>query len=275
MPYRHAHYYLLLLMVLTVVAFWPIYFSMLPSAGIALHIHGFSASLWIVLLAFQSWTIHHRRNEWHRAVGLASLAIFPLFFAGSTLIVHTMASNFASGDFFDSRFGARFAAFDLVAVPAIAWLYWSGLRWRRKVHLHARYMLATVLFLFEPILSRLFLQYIPGLEVTPPEFARLPVDVELSSLGALLFALALAWKQPKHARPWLITAGLLGLQMVLFPTLGVLKPWESLVRAFAVIPAPLLFSLGLAIGAAVSWLGWDSIPTRPARSFATAGTADA
>jgi hypothetical protein len=45
MPYRHAHYYLLLLVALTGLAFWPIYFSILPSASVALHIHGFSASL--------------------------------------------------------------------------------------------------------------------------------------------------------------------------------------------------------------------------------------
>jgi hypothetical protein len=189
MPYRHAHYYLLLLIVLTGLAFWPIYFSLLPSASVALHIHGFSASLWIALLTFQSWAIHRRCNEWHRVVGIASLAIFPFFFAGSALIVHTMAWNFATGDFFDSRFGARFAAFDLVAVPAIAFLFWSGLRWRRKVHLHARYMLATVFFLFEPIFSRLFIQYVPGLQIAPPDFAMLPTNVELSSFGALMFAL--------------------------------------------------------------------------------------
>jgi hypothetical protein len=275
MPYRHAHYYLLLLIALTALAFWPIYFSVLPSASVALHIHGVSASLWIALLGIQSWTIHHRRNEWHRALGILSLAIFPVFFAGSMLIVHTMALNFASGDFFDGRFGARFAALDLVAVPAIGWLYFSGLRCRRKVHLHARYMLATVFFLFEPIFSRLFLQYIPGLGVTPPEFARLPLDVELSTAGALLLALALAWRHTKYGRPWLITAGLLALQMVLFPTLGVVKPWEELVRAFAATSGHSLFSFGLAIGAAISWLGWKSAPTRPVRSLATAEPAGA
>jgi hypothetical protein len=274
MPYRHAHYYLLLLIVLTGLAFWPIYFSLLPSASVALHIHGFSASLWIALLTFQSWAIHRRCNEWHRVVGIASLAIFPFFFAGSALIVHTMAWNFATGDFFDSRFGARFAAFDLVAVPAIAFLFWSGLRWRRKVHLHARYMLATVFFLFEPIFSRLFIQYVPGLQIAPPDFAMLPTNVELSSFGALMFALTLAWKQPKHGRPWLIAAGLLALQMVLFPTLGTMKPWETLVRAFAGVSTPIVFSLSLAVGAAVSWLGWNSIPARPARSL-EAVTADA
>ena len=275
MPYRQAHYYLLLLILLTALAFWPIYFAVLPSASLALHIHGLSASLWIALLAFQSWAIHHGRREWHRAVGIAGLSLFPFFFAGSVLIVHTMAWNFATGDLFDSRFGARFAAFDLVAIPAIAFLFWSGLRWRRKVHLHARYMFATVFFLLAPIFSRLVARYVPGLELTPPDFVHLPINIELASFGALLLALALAWKQPKHGRPWLITAGLLGLQMALFPTLGVLRPWEALVRAFANIPAPLLFSFGLAIGAAVSWLGWNSIPPRSARSVEAIGTAGA
>lgn len=274
MPYRHAHYYLLALAVLTGFTFWPSYFSVLPSASTALHIHGFTASLWIALLTFQSWSIHRRHNEWHRAVGIASLAIFPFFFAGSVLIVHTMAWNFATGDLFDSRFGARFAAFDLAVIPAIAFLFWSGLRWRRKVHLHARYMLATVFFLLAPIFSRVFAQHVPGLQLTPPDFARMPIDIELASLGALLLALALAWKQPKHGRPWLVTAGLLGLQMVLFSTLGVFGPWEALVRMFAGLPAPLLFTSAVAVGALVSLLGWKSIPPRGA-PVEVLGTADA
>lgn len=270
MPYRQAHYYMIVLIVLTAVVFWPIYFSVLPSASIALHIHGFSATLWIALLTFQSWAIHRGRREWHRWVGMAALFLFPFFFAGSVLIVHTMAWKFATGDLFDSKFGARFAAFDLVAIPAIALLFWSGLRWRRKVHLHARYMFATVFFLLAPILSRLFANYVPGLEPTPPEFGAIQVDIELASLVALLLALALAWRRPKDGRPWLITAGLLGLQMVLFPTLGKWGPWEALVLVFAHVSAPLLFGFSLATGAAISWFGWNSIPTNNTNNVETA-----
>ena len=269
MPYRNAHYYLLLLILLTGLAFWPSYFSVLPSASLALHIHGFSASLWIALLAFQSWSIHHRRNQWHRAVGIASLTIFPFFFAGSVLVVHTMAWNFAAGDLFDGRFGARFAAFDFVAIPAIASLFWSGLHWRRKVHLHARYMFATTFFLLAPIFARLLAQFVPALQLTPPAFAHLPINIELASLGALMLTLALAWKEPKYARPWLITAVLLGLQMVFFFTLGVFGPWEALVRSFAGVPPLILFSSGIAVGAFVSWHGWKSIPPRVAGAAIT------
>ena len=275
MPYPQAHYYLLLLIALTALAFWPVYFAVLPSASIALHIHGFSATLWIALLAFQSWAINHGHKKWHRTVGIGGLLLFPFFFAGSVLIVHTMALNFATGDLFDGRFGARFAAFDLVAIPAIAFLFWSGLRWRRKVQLHARYMFGTVFFLLAPIFSRLFAHYVPGLQPTPPEFSAIQVDIELASFGALVLALVLAWKQLKHGQPWLITAGLLGLQMVLFSTLGVFALWEALVRAFAGISATLLFSFGLVTGAAISWFGWNAIPPRTVRPLEAVGPAGA
>jgi hypothetical protein len=274
MPYRHAHYYLVLLVMLTVPAFWPTYFSVISDANVALHIHSFTASLWIALLLFQSWAIHHRHREWHHVVGVTSLALFPLFLAGSVLIAHKMALEFSTGDLFNSRFGARFAALDLVAVLAIAFLFWSGLRWRRKVHQHSGYMLGTVFFLLEPIFARLLIQYVPGLAPMPPEFARLTLDVDLSLAAAVLFALALAWKHPKSVQPWIIIAGLLFLQLVLFSTLGVLTPWEALLRAFAEVPAPLLFSCSLAVGAFVSWRGWNSIPRRPVRPLQTAGAVE-
>jgi hypothetical protein len=272
MPYRHAHYLLLLLIALTGLAFWPMYFAVLPSAAGAIHFHAFTASTWIVLLAFQSWAIHHQSKKWHRIVGIASLGVFPFFFAGCLLIVHTMASNFATGDLFDGLFGARFAAVDLVAVVAIAWLYWSGLRWRRKVHLHARYMVATVFFLLAPIFTRLFAEFVPGLQLKPPKFEHLPFNVELATFGALLLALALAWSQPKHARPWMISAGLLALQLVLFSTLGVFRSWKTLMRIFAGLPTPLLFSSGLAVGALISWLGWNSLPPRREHAVGASAT---
>lgn len=267
MPYRHAHYYLLLLIALTLLAFWPSYFAALSTATLAAHVHGFTASLWIAQLAGQSWTIHHGHTALHRSAGAASVAIFPFFLASNLLVVQAMSARFAIGDPpFSAAHGARLALLDIVATAAVAFLYWSGLRFRRKVHLHSRYLLATVFFLFAPIFARIFGLYVPPLQLAPPQFANLPLNVVIATVGTLLLALALAWKAPKHGRPWLIAAGFLAVQLVLFVTIGVSEPWEAVVRAIGALSPPLVFATGLAAGALLSWLGWTAVPPRPARA---------
>src|SRR5687768_18167400 len=115
MPYRHAHWYLLLLFPLTGLAFWPNYFSKFATSPFAFHVHGITASLWIGLLAIQSWTIHHRRNAFHRTAGLTSLALFPFFLVGGLLVLQTMADKFGAGqDQFYALFGARLGVIDTV-----------------------------------------------------------------------------------------------------------------------------------------------------------------
>lgn len=265
MPYRRAHWFLLLLFPLVGLAFWPSYWSVLSTVSPAFHIHGFTASLWIVLLACQSWSIHHRRNEWHRLLGWMSLAIFPLFLAGGFLIIHSMAGKVGGGDPFYTRFGARLATIDIIATATIGWLYWSALRSRRKVHPHARYMLATVFFLLSPIIGRL-LPILPPLQITgPADLHHFAYSVQIANLLALILALALAWQAPRHGRPWLITAGVIGAQILAFETLGRYAPWEALVRDIALLPAALIFILGLAVGALLSWLGWSAVPPKPNR----------
>src|SRR4028119_1494920 len=98
MPYRNAHWWLLLLLPLTALAFWPNYFGNLRAAPYAFHVHGVTATLWILLLAAQSWTIHERKNALHRKLGYASFALFPFFFVGGLLVIHTMAEKVGAGD---------------------------------------------------------------------------------------------------------------------------------------------------------------------------------
>lgn len=271
MPYRHAHYWLLVLMALTLVAFWPSYFSVLGSAPVAVHLHGLTASVWIILLATQSWTIHHKQVALHRSVGTASLAVFPFFFASGLLVVQAMAWRFTSGDNpFSVAHGARLALADVIASAGVALLYWSGLRWRRKIHLHSRYLLATVFFLFAPVFARIFGLYVPPLQLAPPEFANLPLNVEIAGVGSCLLALALAWANPKHGRPWLIAAAFLALQLLTFVTVGTSAWWADVVHAIATLSPPLVFAVGLAGGALLSWRGWTSVPPRTVRVAAAA-----
>lgn len=270
MPYRHAHWYLLLLFPLTGLAFWPNYFGKLGASPYAFHVHGVTASLWIALLAFQNWSIHRRRNGLHRSAGLASLALFPLFIAGGVLVIQTMAVKFAAGaDPFYDIFGARLGAVDAISSAAIPCLFYMALKWRRKVHLHARYMLAPVLFLLGPILSRL-MPALPPLAITgPADFHRFAYGLHLANALAVGVAAILYLRAPKWGRPFLIVGALIGVQSLVFETLGRTAAWERLFGAIGTLPTVLVATLGLGLGAAAAWSGWATGRTA-ARPLATA-----
>jgi hypothetical protein len=156
MPYRHAWMFVLALLPLAGLAFWPSYLSQVATAPLQFHAHGVTATLWVLLLTAQSWSIHAGRRGLHRTLGLASLALFPLFLAGGMSIFIGMAQRFA-GELspFYTLWAARLAWLDIVAVAGFAAFYFEALRQRRTIPLHAGYLLATAIFLLPPILGRL------------------------------------------------------------------------------------------------------------------------
>ena len=259
MPYRHAHYFLLLLIPLKGLAFWRGYFSDLAGASYAFHFHGITATLWILLLAFQSWSIHHRQNSLHRAIGYTSFGLLPLFTVGGLLVLQTMAVKFqGAADPFNVMYGARLGTLDFVSTFSIPWLFYMALRWRRKVHLHARYMLVTVFFLLPPIFARL-LPILPPLSMEGPDgLSKFVYCLHLANLLAIGIAFALHARAPKHGRPFVTVSLLMLAQSIFFETVARTEAWETMFASLADVPLPALVSAGLAMGAAAALLGWKA-----------------
>jgi hypothetical protein len=259
MPYRHAHWYVLALLPLAGLAFWPSYFGQFRTAGAEMHAHGITATLWILLLAFQSGSIHGGKRELHRLAGLLSLGLFPLFLAGGVSIFIGMANRYAGAvSPFHTTFAPRLAWLDVAAVTGLALCYYLALKHRRKVHLHARYLLATPLFLLPPILSRLS-PFVPGLAVNgPEEIYKIGIGVQIANTITLAVALALAFAPRRHGRPFLLAGGLVAISMVLFETVGRWPAWQSLFARFAGLPLAPAIAAAAAAGAVVAWAGWTA-----------------
>jgi hypothetical protein len=268
MPYRNAHYWLLLLLPLTALAFWPSYFGDLRAAPYAFHVHGATATLWILLLAVQSWSIHEKKNGLHRRLGYGSFVLFPFFFVGGLLVIRTMAVKVGTGGnpFYD-MFGAQLGTVDMLSSAAILGLYTAALRSRRKVHLHARYMLATVVFLVPPILSRLLPAVPPFAMSGPDELYRFAWGVHFSLGLTILLALWLHRRAPKHGRPWLIFAGVVVAQALGFE-LSDSPAWERGFASLAAIPEAMVASFGFFAAALAIWAGWTTAPARRAAASA-------
>lgn len=123
------------------------------------HFHAASAVLWTVLAIVQSWTIHHDRISAPQD-GMAIFLLFPLFLVAGVWVIHVEATTLATG--LDSATGlsdsgnvelAQFGFFDPLANLGYALMFWGGLKYRYKVHLHARYMLGTIMFVIAPIVA--------------------------------------------------------------------------------------------------------------------------
>ena len=264
MPYRKAWIWVLALLASTFVAFWPGYFTKLTTHNAAHHWHAAGAVLWTVLAIVQSWTVHNGRLALHRKTGLAVFALFPLFLLGGMWVIHVEAATLAGAlgspaamaDPDTSQI-AQFGFFDPLANIGFAILFWGGLRYRHKVQLHARYMLASLLFVVAPIGFRLLSRYIPAFSSDTPETAwRFGFAMGGGNLIAFAIALYLYSLSPKHGRPFLLATGIIAAQEVTYETLGRLPAWGPTFANFSVVNLPFLLLITVIVSVGIAWHGW-------------------
>lgn len=258
MPFRNAWRYVLALLALTFIAFWPSYLSDLPAAKMAHHFHAASAVLWTFLAIVQSWTIHHDRIALHRKTGLAIFLLFPLFLVAGMWVIHVEAATLAAGlNDPENKVIAQFGFFDPLANIGFALLFWGGLKYRHKVHLHARYMLATLLFVVAPIGFRLLGNYVPGLSSETPETAyRFSYAMAGGNAVAIAIPLYLYSRAPKYGRPFLLAAGIIAAQEITFETLGRLDGWAPMFGRVSEVNLPFLLLLTAIASLGIAWHGW-------------------
>lgn len=242
MPYRYAHYAILLILLPAIaVAFTPRYFGDLPAASFAFHAHGVTASLWVLLVMAQSWTAHAKQFAIHKLVARSVLVLVPLFAAGGVLAMQSMAEKFVTkSDPFYAVLGARLGLDDVVATTALVLMVRAAIVNRRKMGLHAAYMLGTVLLVLSPVVARLPIPLIP----------------HLGDAITIVTALSLYAIRRRDGRPFLIVAALSVLRVVQFHTVAASDEWARAFSALKDVPsAPLAIAAILAAGLAI-WPVW-------------------
>jgi hypothetical protein len=257
MPYRDAHWYQLALFPLVGLAFWPTYFSTFATASVPLHAHAAAGTLWIGILAGQSWLIHQGRRELHRQVGIASLAVFPFFIATSAAVIFLMAEEFANKSSPVSVvYGPRLGLGSIGLAGGFAYCYWQALRQRRKVHPHSRYMLSTVLFLGPPIAVRLC-RFMPLLQIRGPEdLWKLAVNIQIANVLVAALAFVLAWRASKDGRPFAEAGAVVLVNDFVLQTVGMTHSWQEIFASLATVPLPAAAFAAAVVGIMIAYLGW-------------------
>ena len=260
MPYRHAPYYVLACIAVIAIGFWPTYFAKWDSAPWQFHAHGIAASIWVLMVLVQSWTVHKEQLPLHRAVGKSSLLLFPFLIGGLAAIIDlTGKMVVATPDPVRTMFGSSFVTGLALAIAAYVTLYYRALKYRRKVWEHSGYMLATPLILFESPFGRILNGFMPGLAIRGPDDLHLIMPAILTGMTVELAIVAvLWWRFRDRASPFLVAGGFIVAQMLAMGLLANNAVLMPVLLAIGNMPSAVMVITGFAIGAATSWAGWNA-----------------
>lgn len=225
--YPRAGYYFLLLMLVAFAAFYPSYFSQLGKVDAIRHVHGAVATAWVALLVVQGLLMRQRRTALHRRVGKLAYVIAPLFVVSGLLITQDMARG---ANPFQAAFGSRLAFVDLLATVGFAACVTFGIRDRRQVQRHARWMACTALLLLPPAVARLA-PLLPFVQSFEAAFHTAFVLTELILVALLLDDRRHGQRLP----PYRVLLALTIAQHVGFAFIDRVPAWGALTHAAAAI----------------------------------------
>ena len=228
--FPRVHLYLSALLLLTIVAFWPGYFSSLGEHGLAAHVHGITATGWMLMLIAQTWLASRRNFAMHRKLGKVVYGLAPLFVVGGFAVVYTMVANEES--VFYETWGRRLAFFDsastLFFVIAVTW----AIRNKKNTPVHARWMLATVFPLIMPVVTRLDFLFQPW----SADFGtRLNVSLVATEL-LLIWLIYKDWKKGINYSPFAWVLALTAVQHFMVFNAETLDWWIKLTDTIAALP---------------------------------------
>lgn len=218
------------LFVAAILAFWTPYFSRIADVPEKyVHVHVVLVVLWMAMLIGQPWLIRAKRLRLHRTIGRVSFVLAPAIAVSALLLAH---SRFDRMDAAALDAAARSLWLPVMSTAAFLGSYGLAIAYRRRMAVHAIFMLGTGLSLIDPILARLLFFYTSAGETH--------WVYDVSALAVITLVLApviLAGDRSGRARP--AAAALLGLFALLtlgWLTLARSDAWSAFAHWFVALP---------------------------------------
>jgi hypothetical protein len=223
--YANAHWYFGAGLLIIITGFFKSYFSNLSANDAAHHVHGIAALLWMLMLIVQPLTFSRGKLPWHRIIGKVSFVLVPVVIVTALHIVQLMILGKAH---YPPLAPYQLAFIDLFSLCQFALFYIMAIVTRKKLHLHARYMAATVFLFIIPGLGRALL-FIPGIN----SFDQV-VNISLVLTDVVL--LFLIWDDKRSGQfrlPYILAFVLFAVQLVGYNTVGHMDWWVHLMDGYA------------------------------------------
>lgn len=222
--YTHAWLYFLLAMAIIIAGFFPSFFNQLHQTDLLHHIHGMSATAWLLLLVIQPFLYSRNQISLHRKLGKLSFVLVPLLLFGGVKMVQLMISRQSE---YPPLEAFRLSFIDVLSMIAFVAFYVMAIYHRSSTGLHARYMASTVILLIPPGLTRLLLR-MPGVD----SFTKgLNINFILIEIALLLLLLDDRKRDGAFSRPYLIVTAVIVFLHATLPFARNWPWWQSFMNA--------------------------------------------
>jgi hypothetical protein len=149
--YDRAYLWLLLAPLVTFLGFFPSYFSQIGNAGIGHHVHGVTATLWMLLLVTQPFFYSRNMMAVHRIMGRFSMVLVPVLIITGLVMVHKMMT----GGVYPPMLAYQLGFIDFFVLTQFAVFYVLAIKNVKHTPYHARWMVSTVFGPLIPAVTRL------------------------------------------------------------------------------------------------------------------------
>lgn len=154
-PYMYI--YGIILFILSIFAFWPVYFSILNEVRLTIHLHSVIATLWVITLIMQSWLARQKKFKKHKVVGKITYLLVPLFILFTLMLFHDFLNAEST---FSQQLSSRITFYDLTGLIYFTAAFILAVSvFKKNIDIHARLMISTIVIMLFPIIGRLYLFY--------------------------------------------------------------------------------------------------------------------
>lgn len=202
--YRYTGYFMMLLVPLVILAFYPTYFEAFPVFSNQIkvydHIHAFIASTWILMVIIQPLLAARKKYTLHKKIGRISWFVFPaLILSFIPRIIIILQSPDPKNLFFP-------LADCLLLIP----LYSLAMIHRKNIAWHMRYMIAAALVFLGPTIGRIGFFYLKLSGIGTQTLLYLLIFTIIGSL--ILYDKGVI----KKVKPYYITLSLYTIHLLVF-----------------------------------------------------------
>ncbi len=151
--YKNVYIYLTIGLIIVFLGFSTSYFGRLSQSALPYHIHGISATLWMIILIVQPFLYTHSKLKVHKYLGWSTLILVPTLVLAGMEMIRLMIQNQKN---YPPDIVYNLAFIDVTTLLGFVLLYVLALHFRKRLRLHARLMVCTLFGPLVPALTRVF-----------------------------------------------------------------------------------------------------------------------